>query len=887
MDVGVKINQYEIVEHIGRGGMADVWSAQDARLNRMVAIKTMALGLSQQTDPLALFRHEAQTIAQMEHPHILPIYDFGDRQGKLYIVMRYVSGGSLEDLLRQGPLSLEETLRLGQAVAQALDYAHSRDVIHLDLKPANILLDSHKSPYLADFGLATRLNREGKADNPGSGTLIYMAPEQMTSKTIDHRADVYSFCIVMFHMLSGQLPFKGESPLALKQMQQYETLPALEVLNPDVPLAFNEILQRGTMIDPEDRPDTLMEIIGEMRDVIITSSNLEMMALGNFEDFTDEDYDPFAINMQAPEGEGMEILEAVDIYARARHNWSSGNGRFLLGVTHFMLMNGYYVQAEKHDLDLDDEGRQMLLRGALEYDHAVDYWWQQLGNDDRRWVCLHALRSGNAPARVRSMYRLETLPDDDSPQIPKLVAKALQIETDASARLAALQVLSVRAHLLKPDARYDIQTEYRGQMLSTTTRLGLQTLPQVEWEDVVYSKEIDLLIAETALDYAMPEVAEQAARTIGRIYSTEAVRFLVKKQVEGHSGALRALALVRDEARSLPEIVATRGRLYAWTANTYRRLTERPWGLFSRYMFALIGGWLAMGFNILQTYRTGPLFTPQLWTNTLALGLMFGFFLGLLVIFAGEFSARLRGFWTWWAQLIYSVTVGFLLGTLVWAQFHWMYLQRNFGELYWPVIVFGGVGIAAGFVVTSLFKLRSWSAVPLTALLTYLPVLASWRYYLDNWEQNPDMEPLIYYLDNYSEVYSVAIPLALLVALGGHFLSVLDDIRAGLVWLRTRAQREEVEATPAPMAQTDVIETAPTLNSEQVAAQYATMTEKLPGLAPETELDPQAQHQMANTDTVALPKSQQVKIATGIKIKPRPAVDTEIDPQSRRPENDD
>ncbi|MCL4253461.1 MAG: serine/threonine protein kinase, partial [Anaerolineae bacterium] len=270
MDVGVQISQYKIVEHIGRGGMADVWSARDAKLNRMVAIKTIAHGLAGDSNPVDMFKQEAQTIAQMEHPHILPIYDFGEYEGQLYIVMRYVAGGSLEDLLRRGPLPINEALRMGQAIAQALDYAHRQKVVHLDLKPPNVLLDSSQSPYLADFGLATVLDREGKATNPGSGTLLYMAPEQLTSEVIDWRADLYSFAVVMFHMLTGVLPFDA-TPIALKQVQFHEELPPLDEINPLVPTYFTDILRRATAVDPDDRYSSLMEVIDEMWAILNTS----------------------------------------------------------------------------------------------------------------------------------------------------------------------------------------------------------------------------------------------------------------------------------------------------------------------------------------------------------------------------------------------------------------------------------------------------------------------------------------------------------------------------------------------------------------------------------------------------------------------------------------
>ena len=152
-------------------------------------------------------------------------------------------------------------MRLARAVAQALDYAHENKVVHLDLKPSNILLDSYQLPYLADFGLATVMGPEGRAANPGSGTLLYMAPEQLTAEVLDQRADVYSFSIMLFHMMTGQLPFDAVIPLALKQMQMNDVLPDVESLQPGLPIGVSAALRRGTEMDLNKRPATLGEIV--------------------------------------------------------------------------------------------------------------------------------------------------------------------------------------------------------------------------------------------------------------------------------------------------------------------------------------------------------------------------------------------------------------------------------------------------------------------------------------------------------------------------------------------------------------------------------------------------------------------------------------------------
>ncbi len=713
MEVGAVINQFEVVEHIGRGGMADVWSARDRRLNRMVAIKTIATGLSQEIDPVGMFKREAQTIAQMEHPHILPIYDVGEYKDNLYIVMRLVTGGSLEDLLSQGPLSLPETIKMGQAIASALDHAHTNKVIHLDLKPPNILLDSGRSPYVADFGLATTLDREGRARNPGSGTLLYMAPEQLVAEVIDHRADIYSFAIMLFHMLTGRLPFDGSAPLALKQLQYSEELPDLSAYNPNIPYQISELLRRASAQQAERRPNTLSEVIEDIQSVLSDSITL---STGEFDDyFSGSDVDLSTL----PEASlaDMALLEAVDIYTRARHAWAGGQGRFLLGITHYMLMSDYYGSAERYGLTIDTLGYQMLLRGAIEHDHNLDYWWEQLGDDDRRWVCLHAVRSENPTARIRALYRLETLPDDEQrPVIPKLVASALQVETYPEAKIAALQVLGTRSRLVKPHQEYQIQTQFRGNLLTTMTRLGIQVSSPLVWQEAVYSPEIDLLIAETALDNTAPHVAQFAARTIGRMHSLTAVRAIANAQRRGRSGALAALALVRDEAPYLPPVVSREGRLYAWLTNTLRRMADRPYETILRFILGMLGGWLAMGEWVFISFRTQALFTPQRLGNTFAIGLLFGLFTGFVALFAGQFPDRLRGFWAWWLRLAVFGVVALVLGVLAWSTFTSFFLgQPPDAEL----MRFGALGLVFGILLSSLLHLRGWQGFLLTAASVY------------------------------------------------------------------------------------------------------------------------------------------------------------------------
>ncbi|GAB5493474.1 MAG: hypothetical protein Phog2KO_36890 [Phototrophicaceae bacterium] len=731
MDVGALVNQqYTVIEHIGRGGMADVWSARDTRLRRMVAIKTIVTGLGKDIDPVDLFKREAHTIAQMEHPHILPVYDFGEFDNNLYIVMRYVTGGSLEDTLRDGPMPASEVLRMGDAIGKALDYAHENNVIHLDLKPPNILLDSSDSPYLADFGLATVLDPEGRARNPGSGTLLYMAPEQMISETIDHRADIYAFCIMMFHMLTGKLPFEGSTPLSMSQVQRDIGLPSLNDYVADIPHEVTELLRLGTNQDPKYRPETHMDVMNQFRSIIQPSGITLASTL--FEDDYKIEADPYNMLTEPYEGDiqDADLLEAIDIYTRARYDWQGGQGRFLMGVTNFIFISEYYQNADIYNLTIDTVGYQVLLRGAIEYDYELEYWWHQLGDDDRRWVCLHALRSGNTPARIRSLYRLETLPDEDGTAvIPRLVAQALEVEADNNAKLAALKVLGTRSRLMKKRHNVEIMTEYRGRLLSSMTRLGIEVSPASEWQESVYSDDVDVLVAEQAFD-PNDDVAEFAARTVGKIRSLKAVTHLSQEQQNQRNGALQALAYVRDEAPSLPNVVKRDARFYAWITNTVRRLTEDPVQTMARIALVFIAGWLAMGVHIWSYFRVdvGSLGNIR-WANTLGLGISFALLMATTYLLTMEISRRLQGFWAWWLRLLLVGVLGYAMTTLSFASFRYLFILEPTVSILWDEMRFAGAALAFALVATSLLRLSGWQGLLLTIIATFTPIYATYSAY--------------------------------------------------------------------------------------------------------------------------------------------------------------
>jgi serine/threonine protein kinase len=259
-----KIGPYAITGQIGSGGMATVYRAVHPEDGRAVALKVLAIHLADHEDVRRRFEREANTLLQFKHPHILPVYDFGEDDGTPYLVMKLMSGWTLRDLLRGQPLRIEEVGRYTRQIASALDYAHARGIVHRDVKPANILLDQASIPYLADFGVAywtaeadgsARLTQEGDF----VGTVGYASPEQCEGKKLDRPSDIYALAVMVFQMATGHLPFESSSPIAVIKMHLRDAPPNPLALNPALPMALYNVLVKALAKLPENRHPSAMK----------------------------------------------------------------------------------------------------------------------------------------------------------------------------------------------------------------------------------------------------------------------------------------------------------------------------------------------------------------------------------------------------------------------------------------------------------------------------------------------------------------------------------------------------------------------------------------------------------------------------------------------------
>ena len=255
--------RYIIKGELGRGGMATVFHAYDPRFERDVAIKVLPREFLHDPQFRARFEREAKTIALIEHPAIVPVYDFGEEESQPYIVMRYMSGGSLSERLAQGSFPISEVLSMINRLAPALDAAHGKGIIHRDLKPANILYDQYGNSYLSDFGIA-RLQQASSATLTGGailGTPAYMSPEQVQGGVdIDGRSDIYSMGVILYQLLSGKVPYQADTAARVMMMHILEPVPHITDAKEDLPPAFNEVIEKAMAKDPDDRYQTAEEM---------------------------------------------------------------------------------------------------------------------------------------------------------------------------------------------------------------------------------------------------------------------------------------------------------------------------------------------------------------------------------------------------------------------------------------------------------------------------------------------------------------------------------------------------------------------------------------------------------------------------------------------------
>jgi serine/threonine protein kinase len=251
-------NSYKVISLIARGGMASVYLAQQSSMNRVVAVKILDPNLSSQPEFEKRFQREAQAVALLSHPNILKVFEYGRHEGSIYLAMEYLKGGNLSDRIEKAAIAPAETHRILVQIANAIDYAHRKGVVHRDIKPQNILFDETGNAFLTDFGIVKLSSETSPLTQQGSvvGTPAYIAPEHWLGEAADHRVDIYALGVVVYEMLTGKHPFRGETLYTMMKQHVNDPLPPLSSVKPNLPIALDTVLARAMAKSPEQRFNT-------------------------------------------------------------------------------------------------------------------------------------------------------------------------------------------------------------------------------------------------------------------------------------------------------------------------------------------------------------------------------------------------------------------------------------------------------------------------------------------------------------------------------------------------------------------------------------------------------------------------------------------------------
>ena len=336
---GQKINdRYEIIKSIGEGGMANVYLAKDTILDRQVAVKVLRGDLSTDEKFIRRFQREALSVSNLSHPNIVEVYDVGEEDGQYYIVMEYIEGKTLKQLLnKRGALTLPEVIDIMTQLTDGLSHAHEAYIIHRDIKPQNIMIEDNGTVKITDFGIAMAVNAtQFTQTNSVMGTVHYLPPEQANGKGATVKSDIYSLGILMYELLTGSVPFKGDNAVEIALKHMKEKLPSIRKQNPLIPQSVENIVIKACAKNPRNRYDT----VKEMHDDIVTAMERENEKKIVFE-YPENDLDePKVTNVSKPKKavekpteEEEKLLDKEPIVVE-----SKGKNKIIIGLSIVLVL---------------------------------------------------------------------------------------------------------------------------------------------------------------------------------------------------------------------------------------------------------------------------------------------------------------------------------------------------------------------------------------------------------------------------------------------------------------------------------------------------------------------------------------------------------------------
>ncbi len=689
---GMQFLKYELLEQIGAGGQGVVWSALEKEISRIVAIKFLeAIDKQAQAVSDNVFDQQGELFKRLEHPNILPLYDFGSLEGLRYLVSLYIPGGSLQDKLAAGQLPVETALDFAAHIASALDYLHAHDIIHRDLKPGNVLMDYSRNIYVFDFGLARVLSSSTMAMHTGHGTLPYSPPEQSSHSEITVQSDLYSFGVVLYQLFTGHLPWDGEIALGIQQLHTSDEIPDPREYNAGLPPALVKTLRTITAAQPSSRPRS-------------ASAVMQML----YDDFN---IPPLPVDISRKNDISPTGLGANEIIQDAMQAWDISRPEVPLTLTKFALVD----VAEKQSGGTGGPGNlaSFMLHCALVYAYDIDFWWKKVADPPER------LRIAAAFIRRDNLA---------------LTSRALGLLLHDHA------ILHSNADL--PDGLTDSLLEVAGSRVSQDLKLAIfdflesMVHPQPHWQtsfpDIKQAQALAALACEETV------TGDRAARLIGRLHSTEAVTRLLATVKEDRRD--RALLGVLAAAGSLPAFLPRSTRLALSLESLTNWLASNLAALLGVFGLAALGVFLGFGAQVYLTYQL-----PNYMDITrISIAVERGLFMGL-VFGAGIFITRLLSETLPFSKTLLRMALAALVGGVVLTAGLLLY------DLLFLNTLPGGVLFAAGcFFISAGYAVSQWvrpvaAKMIIAIMVLFLALAGSWFGHIAVAGSPTGMTPIFFY----------------------------------------------------------------------------------------------------------------------------------------------
>ena len=708
---GHRLGQFELLAHIAAGGEANIWSALDSTRQEIVALRLSIVNREEYFESKASNKYDL--ITTLDHPHIARVYSVDLFNDVLCLTNPFYPVGSLQDLIDQRRLSLTEVMRFASQITAALDYIHSRDVVHRDVKPSNILLDAKHRIYLTDFGLARPLSETTRALHTGHGTRLYAPPEQHTRKSMTYNSDIYSFGITLFQMLTGKLPWEGSSALAILQMDDGELIPDPRSVDPDLPRGLWGILCDMTALNPDDRPSNVVAAFDLLAGALEGSTVDFSPAPGK-----DTLLDRMLETVEPLRDPGERLAEdALYLYKKALSEERRNGDLPAASLTEYAFINSVFANADRYGLILTDAHRTFMLQNALYLGTDHQQWWDRLTDPAARMrVCEGIIGSGNQAAIERALTLLIETPGD------------IGVHSELSAVSAGRLI--------------DVAVDAKEDMLAAHALSALQQAfePAVAWQPFQFSVESDSKLGLLALRTERAANRRQAIGLIARMRSEAAVAAVWKaRQRADQAQRLAALAEVLEAVGTLPHSLPSTVRLRAISELVVRQLGEDRPELFKAFLACAAGCGLGLGVHVFWLYRLPSYLDTIRILNAVGSGLIFGPVIGLGILVARLIGSRLRSLAPV-PRVAVSAVTGALIVNVGIVGLYLLFLNRTpvggligLGSFIWAL----GFGISAlprsrtVRVVISVFAV--FSGIVLTWGLSLLTGLSPLLYYETTW----------------------------------------------------------------------------------------------------------------------------------------------------------